>query len=599
MTPILPCSVLLLTLLLAPPALAATFRYSTSSDRLYVENGGTATLTQIKAALPKAPLDLVDAGARVWLLRTNLYVEDGTTLLLHGVAVGGDVNELRLKSDSSGFVQLAADQGSIDIRSTNVRSWNAAADAPDTNLADGRAFVRVRSRLASDGVTPLESRMDVIDSEISYLGYNASEAQGLVWKVLGSTSTAPDLFDRVQVRGDIRDSYIHHNYYGVYTYGHQGGQWVNNEVAYNVGYGIDPHDDSDELLIQDNYVHDNGNHGIIASKRCNNIVIRGNRSWDNVGNGIMLHRSSDDGLVEFNDLRRNTDSGIAIFASLRSTIRDNLLLDNFKAGMRFSNGAADSFVENNEVLGSGTYGFYFYQGSDTPEPGDDGRNKRNVFHANLVRDGQFEAIKMTDSDDSLFIDNTFDNNNTSLRFVRSRTTQMIGNTLPADVKWRLSGTSAVLSNLYIEAQPLVPLALDAFSSATLADSAHAVFDVSENVASIGDVTRSSMQLASAQIGADTLVYTRDMRAVPSAGQVEITVTLWTSSGTRTRNWSARLDNSAASVSYSVGSLLPGSSYRVTQGGTLIGVFSADAGGRINFVHAPGSTLSLGYSLTQA
>lgn len=30
-----------------------------------------------------------------------------------------------------------------------------------------------------------ESRMDIIDSEIGYLGYHESESYGLVWKVMG------------------------------------------------------------------------------------------------------------------------------------------------------------------------------------------------------------------------------------------------------------------------------------------------------------------------------------------------------------------------------------------------------------------------------
>lgn len=38
--------------------------------------------------------------------------------------------------------------------------------------------------------------------------------------------------------------------------------------------GYDPHDDSDFLTIHDNIVYDNFWHGIIASKRCNNVSIQ-------------------------------------------------------------------------------------------------------------------------------------------------------------------------------------------------------------------------------------------------------------------------------------------------------------------------------------
>lgn len=588
-----------LILVAAPNVTAATYRYSSSSDRIYVENGGTATLTAIKAALPKAPLDLIDAGGRVWLLRTNLLIEDGTTLLLRGSAAGGDVNELRLKSDSTGFVALTGDQGRIEIRSTLLRSWDASRGGPDTNVADGRAYVRVRSRLAADGSTALESRMDVIDSEVAYLGYNASESQGLAWKVLGSLSAQPRLFDLVQVRGDILRSHIHHNYFGVYTYGHQGGQWLDNEVAYNLGYGIDPHDDSDDLLIQNNYVHHNGHHGIIASKRCDHPVMRGNRSWDNKGNGIMLHRGIDDALLEDNDLRRNGDSGIAVYASLRSTLRNNLVLDNLKSGIRFSNGAADGFVEDNEIAGSGTYGLYLYKGNDAPEPGDDGHPKRNVFSGNLVRDGLREGIKLADSDENRFIGNRFSGNGTSLSFERARLTELIGNIIPSNVTVRLTGSSSIATHLYLETQPFVRLAVDGFSAATFSDPGRAVFDVTENVPSIADTTRSTMQLASAQIGTSTQVFTRNMLATPSAARVEITITLWETSAGFNKAWSARLTSSTASVAYTVGDLVPGQRYRVTQGTSLVGSFTADATGRVVFTHAPGSTLRLNYALGPA
>ena len=76
----------------------------------------------------------------------------------------------------------------------------------------------------------------------------------------------PEVFDDVNVYGNIYDSDIHHNHFGVYTYGHQQGDWRRNKMHDNTAYGFDPHDDSDFLTIHDNEVYNNGNHGIIASK---------------------------------------------------------------------------------------------------------------------------------------------------------------------------------------------------------------------------------------------------------------------------------------------------------------------------------------------
>ena len=81
--------------------------------------------------------------------------------------------------------------------------------------------------------------------------------------------TNQDVFEDVNVYGNIYDSDIHHNHFGVYSYGHQQGDWRRNKIHDNSGYGFDPHDDSDFLSIHDNDVYDNGYHAIIASKCCN------------------------------------------------------------------------------------------------------------------------------------------------------------------------------------------------------------------------------------------------------------------------------------------------------------------------------------------
>lgn len=47
----------------------------------------------------------------------------------------------------------------------------------------------------------------------------------------------PDVFDDVNVYGDIKSSDIHHMYYGMYSYGHQGGIWTNNLMHDNHQYG--------------------------------------------------------------------------------------------------------------------------------------------------------------------------------------------------------------------------------------------------------------------------------------------------------------------------------------------------------------------------
>lgn len=58
-----------------------------------------------------------------------------------------------------------------------------------------------------------------------------------------------------------------------------------------------------------------GNHGIIASKRCNDVSIQNNVVFDNKEHGIMLHRSSDNGIIRNNTVTGSGSACIALFES--------------------------------------------------------------------------------------------------------------------------------------------------------------------------------------------------------------------------------------------------------------------------------------------
>ncbi|MGE3296593.1 MAG: NosD domain-containing protein [Porticoccaceae bacterium] len=579
----------------------AGIRWASSSNRIYLEDGVTATLSDIKAARPNAPLDLVDPTQKIWLLRANLQITDGSTLILRGTGAGGDVDQLRLQSNNTSttnnYVSITADYGNIDIDSTAITSWDVAAAGPDTEYGSTykRAFIRVRSSLAADGVTALESRMDINNSDIGYLGYYAAESYGLAWKVIGS---APGLYDLVQVRGDIIDSRIHHNYFGIYTYGHQDGLWSGNDVDYNVKYGFDPHDDSDDIVIENNNVHHNGNHGIIASQRCDHLVIRNNDSWANTGNGIMLHRTSDDALVEGNRSYDNTDSGIAIFASSRTVIRDNAFTNNGNAGMRFSVGASDNTIENNQIESSGKYGVYFYKGSDAPNAGDDGRPKRNMFLVNTVVGSVQEGVKMTDGDANEFLGNTFLNNGQTtgkkMRFTTSTATVFSDNANPSDAVFVLTGSSSVPTSITFSKQPRINLSINQTSFPTFTATDQAIFDPDETVYTQATGLGSTLALDYTQTGTSTTVHTRALFANPLDGSsVLVNPTVWTEND---RQWKSQSSSTTTSVAYTVGELVAGTSYSVREAGVLLGNFVADASGRIAFTATPGTTSIVNYTV---
>lgn len=79
-----------------------------------------------------------------------------------------------------------------DVCSDQVFSWNEGKGKVDTDTDDGRSYISVISEVVVDSSedctgaaknTMGEARMDIVNSEMAYLGYYDSESYGLTWKV--------------------------------------------------------------------------------------------------------------------------------------------------------------------------------------------------------------------------------------------------------------------------------------------------------------------------------------------------------------------------------------------------------------------------------
>lgn len=578
---------------------AVTFRWSEGSYRIYVTGPGSITLSGIKAGMPNAKLTQVTPG--VWHLRANLVMEKGARLVLHGTKIGGDVNELRLQSNNDGepnsFVSITADYGTIDIRSTKITSWDDAVNGPDTESGVfRRAFIRVRSSLDADGVTPRESRMDIIDSDIGYLGSHDSEAYGLTWKVIETTNrpygAVTNLYNLVNVYGDILNSRVHHCFFGHYSYGSFGQRMADNEMDHNVGYGFDPHDDSDYIVIENNNVHHNGWHGIIASQRCNNIIIRNNTSWKNGKNGIMLHRYCVDGVIENNRSFHNGDSGVALFDNNRTIVRGNMCVGNFNAGIRLSVGCADNLIIDNDFIDGANYGLYLYKGGDLPFPGDDGHPKRNYFVRNRIQRNGNVGLFLTTGDDNVFAGNIFEGNVGGLTLINGKRNRFESNAIPREVMVRTQGEPGFLASTVARNQSALSIGLDAFSTFTFEDTTKRIFHPEESgLATTASATASStLTLSTAQIDKSSYVQTRNLQVTPNSGTVAVTITVWNVAGTLPKRWLTRSSSSSQQMTFRVGDLTPNAEYRVLRNNLEFGEeYTADASGYLNFTVSAGTT----------
>ena len=172
------------------------------------------------------------------MLKANLIIRKGVTLVIDD----SDVSWLKLKSDKNGFIGLQSNSGNILIKNTKITSWDEENQMPDTNYEDGRSFILARQN----------GRMDIINSELSFLGYDDSLKSGIVWHA----TNKPDSY---LITGQILNSKFYNNYSSIYLSGTTGIMIINNEIAHNILYGIDIHNESvNNLIIKNNWLYDNG-----------------------------------------------------------------------------------------------------------------------------------------------------------------------------------------------------------------------------------------------------------------------------------------------------------------------------------------------------
>ena len=110
--------------------------------------------------------------------------------------------------------------------------------------------------------------------------------------------------------GDVTDAVLHHNWFGAYTFEAQGMRFLDSTFRDNAAYGFDPHDLSNDFLVERNVAHGNGRHGFIFSRGCDGNVLRDNVAYDNRGHGFMIDdgRSEDSDYADGRRCRRTTTS---------------------------------------------------------------------------------------------------------------------------------------------------------------------------------------------------------------------------------------------------------------------------------------------------
>jgi len=302
-------------------------------------------ITELRAHLPAAFATVGNA----LLLKADIEIQAGARLLVDGARTP----RLAMLSAPAGFATVVA-RGALQVQGSaqtpvRIYSWNPATQGVDRASGDGRAFL-----LALGG------RMDLSHADMGYLGFGTGTSSGVAWR----GAEHPPGTSGTPAGGDVRDSVLHDNRFGAYTFEAARMRWTGNTFRDNEAYGFDPHDLSDDFVITGNVATGNGRHGFIFSRGCNGNLLRNNVAYDNRGHGFMIDdgRSADgegfaarplasnNNVLIGNHAFDNDGSGVEIEGGEGTVVKDNLFERNHVA-VRIKNGAS-VLVANNRLVES-------------------------------------------------------------------------------------------------------------------------------------------------------------------------------------------------------------------------------------------------------
>ncbi|HEU4446087.1 MAG TPA: right-handed parallel beta-helix repeat-containing protein [Nitrososphaeraceae archaeon] len=330
-----------------------------------------ANLTDVYNQLRDPDLLHKETNNGVWLLNAGIVIEEGATLYVNST----DTSWLKIVADGETAYPIQV-SGSLKIDSVKITSWNpntndygltddSDRNGEDTTIGTPRPYMTIEA-----GAT---GTLDITNSEIAYLGYEAGYGAG-------RTGLRYEGGDGSIIRGNN----IHDLWFALYTKGTGGLVVEDNHVHTNGHYGLDPHTGTHDMIIRNNTVHDNGSTGIICSLDCYNIIIENNKVYNNTKWGIMFSRNMSDSVAR-NNIVSNELRGIIVSESHNNEVYNNSVSSS-GSGIEVNEDSSDNTIYDNLMI-------------DIPDQDDallieNGAASQNTFYSNILLDSDRNRIDL-------------------------------------------------------------------------------------------------------------------------------------------------------------------------------------------------------------
>src|SRR5215210_1286740 len=286
-----------------------------------------------------------------YILKANLEVADGVNFEM--TSSGDGLQYLKVAGENGIIVH-----GRILINGVIITSWDVSNEEEipqDMNGTIHRGYVQFA---ASEG-------SQIINSEFGYLGDVEPGRRGF------------DLFGEGPSHDMVvRGSKFHDMWFAFYSNGAYNITVDGNEYYNNIKYALDPHTTTHDMIITNNWLHDNPI-GVICSDRCWNILIEGNLVEDTTNAAIFFSRNMTDSIARNNHVI-NARTGILVSESPNNQVYNNTVEGATSNGIRLLN----------------------------PDISDDGVTEGNIVYNNAISDSR-DGVSASRSQNNIVENTTF------------------------------------------------------------------------------------------------------------------------------------------------------------------------------------------------
>ena len=365
-----------------------------------------------------APETLVPQAKGSFLLQENIIVAEGATLSISP----NQPLKIKMRSGPDGFVSVITQGGRLRLNGTaaapiSFESWDVSRGKQDTDVTDGRAYVRASGQLVArhtsfsrlgfwsgrtGGVSVVGSGSTLgqdldagaVTDEKAIAdpssGGGSGKAQLLPTGKLPTAAQDPNISYGTQ----ISDVTMTGNAFGLFVTGNSGARIENAVIRKSLVDGLVLHRDVDSASVKNVRVENSGSDGVVVSRKVEGTVLTQLVVRENGRDGVVLAgrpladgpsasgsstRAFGNNVLTASQSIDNARIGIHVIGGTSVRVQGNTV-NGGRSGIVVSDGATEVDVDSNRVAGAAANGIQVRESRKVTITGNVVRNAQTGIH---------------------------------------------------------------------------------------------------------------------------------------------------------------------------------------------------------------------------